>query len=82
MRKIIAPLILIGSLAATSLAFAAPTVTEGTIKAIDMKAMTVTLDDGTLFHLPKGFKIASYKVGEKVKVTWETINEATALAAA
>lgn len=69
---------------AAAAAFAAATDTKGTVKAIDEKAMTVTLDDGTAYHLPAGFKAADLKVGEKVVVSWEAegdVKEASAVKA-
>lgn len=71
MRTKILPLALIASMTFGAVAFAAPTDTKGTIKAIDEKAMTVTLEDGTTYTLPAGFKLAEIKVGEKVVVTWD-----------
>ena len=50
-------------------AFAASTAATGMINAIDAKAMTVTLEDGTIYLLPAGFKIDTFKVGEKVALT-------------
>lgn len=55
--------------------FAAATDTSGVIKSIDAKAMTVTLADGSTYHLPAGFKLGTFKVGEKVVVSWEAKGE-------
>jgi hypothetical protein len=52
-------------------AFAADTMTTGKIKSLDMKAGTVTLDTGTAYYLPKGFKDPGLKVGEKVTIGWQ-----------
>jgi len=41
------------------------------IKLIDLKAHQLTLDDGKMFALPKSWKLHSYKVGEKVKVSYK-----------
>ncbi len=72
MRKFALPLVLLASMSASSLAFAAtPSTVEGLIKAIDTKTDTITLDNGTVYHLAKTIKIASFKVGEKVKITFE-----------
>jgi len=82
MRKLVLPLVLIASLGASSLAMAAGQTAEGTIKAIDSKAMTLTLSDGSIYKLPAKFKVADLKAGEKVKVTWDkmgTANEASAV---
>lgn len=45
-------------------------VVSGTIKAMDSKALTVTLQDGTFYTLPTGFKLDGFKTGEKVTLTW------------
>lgn len=68
MRSKIITLALIAGLGTA--AFAA-TDTTGTIKAIDAKALTVTLDDGQSYHLPAGFDSKAFKVGEKVVISWE-----------
>lgn len=85
MKTKILPLVLIAGVAFGGAAFAAGTDTAGTIKAIDAKAMTVTLADGTTYHLPAGFKLDGFKVGEKVDVTWEAkgdLKNASAMKAA
>ena len=71
MRSKILPLVLIAGLSLSGAAFAASTDTTGVIKAIDAKAMTLTLEDGTVFKLPADFKADSVKVGEKVTVSWD-----------
>ena len=45
----------------------------GTIKSIDPSAATVTLDNGQTFGLSAALKsqAANWKVGDKVKVTFE-----------
>ena len=85
MRNVILPLILVASLGVSSIAMAAaPTVSEGTIKAMDAKALTLTLNNGSVYKLAKTIKLSSLKVGEKVKVTWSKvgkIDEASAVVA-
>lgn len=57
---------------------------KGVIKSIDAKAMTVTLAGGKVYHLPAGFNVAGFKVGEKVQVTWSAkgkLHEATGMTA-
>ena len=81
MRSFLLPAALILTVASGSLAFAS-TMTEGTIKAIDLKTHEVTLSDGTVYMLPAGFKDAALKVGEKVSIAWDLkgkVNEATAV---
>ncbi len=82
MKTIALPLALVASLTLSSFALAAAATAEGVIKSIDAKADTITLADGAVYHLAKTIKIASFKVGEKVKVTWEksgTAMEASAV---
>jgi hypothetical protein len=84
MRSNILPLALIASLGLGTAVLAASTDTSGVIKSIDATAMTVVLADGTTYHLPAGFDVKPFKVGEKVVVSWEmkgTLKEATALKA-
>ncbi len=83
MRSILFPALLTASLALGGAAFAA-TDTTGVIKAIDVTALTVTLEDGTVYYLPAGFKLDGFKVGEKVTITWDMKgdkHEATAMKA-
>lgn len=74
MRSQLLPVVLALGLGLAGAAFAA-TDTSGTIKAIDAKALTVTLEDGTVFYLPAGFKLDGFKVGEKVMVTWDMMGD-------
>lgn len=82
MRSKILPLVLIAGMSFGGAAFAAGADVSGTIKAIDAKALTVTLEDGTVYTLPAGFKLDAFKVGEKVTITAEKKgdkNEASAM---
>lgn len=82
MRKtIFSTITLVAALATAGAAMASPTVTMGTIKSLDAKALTVTLADGTVYQLPKGFKADTFKPGEKVKITWELKGKAHEAAA-
>ena len=68
------------SMIAASVAMAAPTTTDGTIKALDMTKHSITLVDGTAYTLPANFKDPGLKVGDKVAVMWDkkgSVNEAT-----
>jgi len=58
--------------AAASLANAADM--TGTIKSIDAAKDAITLDSGKVLSLPASAKIASFKVGEKVKITYTESN--------
>lgn len=53
-------------------ALAASQTATGTIKALDAKDHTLTLDSGKSFSLPKNMKTSGLKTGEKVKITFET----------
>ncbi len=55
-------------------AFAA-TDTVGKVKTFDATTMTLTLDNGTTYYLPDGFKDPGLKAGEKVTVSWNMIND-------
>lgn len=85
MRKtIFSTITLVATLATAGAVMAAPSVTAGTIKALDAKAHTVTLSDGAVYQLPKTFKADAFKAGEKVKITWEmkgTAHEVSAMTA-
>lgn len=84
MRSNTLALALIASLGLGTAALAASTDTTGIIKSIDAKAMTVVLEDGTTYHLPAGYDLKPFKVGEKVVVSWEAkgdLKEAMALKA-
>jgi hypothetical protein len=71
MRSTILPILVAASMTFGAAAYAAATDTSGTVKSIDEKAMTVTLEDGSSYHLPAAFKASDLKVGEKVVVSWE-----------
>ena len=70
MRKLILTLAATGMLAGSALA-ATPHHATGTIKQIDAKAMTLTLNDGSVYSLPQKFKTSNLKAGEKVSVAWD-----------
>ncbi len=70
MRKLIIPAILVASLAFAPVAMAASShVSTGVVKAVDLKAETVTIGK-TVYHFAAKFDLSSVKVGEKVDVTW------------
>lgn len=84
MRSTMIPALLAASLTLGTAALAAPMATEGTIKAIDAKANSVTLSDGVTYLLPKGFKLQGFKVGEKVRLSWQmqgSVHEAESMVA-
>ena len=69
--KIVAAVLVTAVMGVGSASFAAGTAGTGTIKALDAKALTVTMVAGTVYTLPKGFKTDGFKAGEKVSLTWE-----------
>jgi Cu/Ag efflux protein CusF len=73
MRKFLFPITAAALIASSMAVFAAETAT-GTIKAFDLTALTLTLEDGTVYTLPAGFKDPGLKVGEKVSVGWTMVD--------
>ena len=71
MRKLIITAAAAAILASGGAAFAAVKHTTGTIKSFDGTAMSLVLDDGSTFTLPKTFKDPGLKAGEKVRVSWD-----------
>jgi Cu/Ag efflux protein CusF len=59
-------------LAGATLAFAAEA--TGTIQAIDTTAGTLTLDNGQVFTLSASVNAADWKVGDRVKLTYDEAN--------
>jgi Cu/Ag efflux protein CusF len=74
MRKTLIPIAAVALMASSFGAFAADSVTTGVIKSLDATAMTMTLEDGTVFTLPAGFQEGTLKVGEKVTIDWKLAN--------
>ncbi|PTM98569.1 DUF1344 domain-containing protein [Mycoplana dimorpha] len=82
MRVLLSKLAIVAFLAAPAVALAAPQTTTGTVKSFSPKQMTLTLDNGTVYMLPKGYKNPGLKAGEKVSITWNMAgkkHEATAV---
>lgn len=78
MRNFVMPLIVVAAAGFASVAMAAaaaPTTTTGTIKSLDAKACTVTLD-ATVYHFDPKCDFSKLTVGEKVAVTWTAKNNA------
>lgn len=72
MRKLVVPAAVAAILATSALTFAATAQhSDGTVKTFDSKAMSLVLDDGSTFVLPKHFKDPGLKAGEKVSVMWD-----------
>ncbi|HVK91827.1 MAG TPA: DUF1344 domain-containing protein [Mycoplana sp.] len=82
MRVLLSKLAIVALLAAPAVALAAAQTTTGTVKAFSPSHMSLTLDNGTVYMLPKGFKDPGLKAGEKVSITWNMAgknHEATAV---
>lgn len=72
MRALLIPAAAAAILATSAIGFAATQYqASGTVKAFDAKAMTLSLNDGSLYMLPKTFKDPGLKAGEKVSIAWE-----------
>lgn len=50
---------------------ATPQSISSTVKAFDLKAHTLTLANGVVYHLPTSFKDPGLKTGSKVTVKWQ-----------
>jgi hypothetical protein len=72
MRKSLVTAALAASIISTA-AFAA-TSDVGPIKALDQAKHQLTLIDGKVFTLPATWSSAGFKVGDKVKVTYQIQN--------
>lgn len=71
MRKLVISAAAAAVLASGSIAFAAVKHTTGMIKSFDAMAMSLVLENGDTFTLPKTFKDPGLKAGEKVRVSWD-----------
>jgi len=72
MNRFVVPAIIVGVFGATSIANAATV--SGTIKNINIAKDSVTLDNGSAFVVPSTLKLAAFKVGEKVSITYSQSN--------
>jgi hypothetical protein len=71
MRMYLIPAVIAATLSAATLAIAAPQHATGTVRTFDGMAMTITLADGSIYALPKGFKNPGLKTGERVSIAWD-----------
>lgn len=72
MKSLIAPAAVAAVLISTSFVLADQA--TGTVKTFDPGAMTLILQDGTTYYLPKSFQDPGLKSGEKVHITWAMQN--------
>lgn len=70
MRNFTFPVAAAALIATSFAAFAADTMTTGTIKSMDLAKHVLVLDNGITYTLPAAFKDPGLKVGEKVTVGW------------
>jgi len=70
MNKVLAALSAAALVVSFGVAYAAES--GGTIKSIDAAKKTVTLQDGMVYELPASVDATKLKVGEAVKITFET----------
>jgi hypothetical protein len=70
MRVLLSNLAIVTVLATPTFALAAQTAT-GTVKDYNKASMSLTLADGTIYQLPKGFHDPGLKAGEKVSVSFD-----------
>ena len=68
MRTLVIPAAVVALLGAISVASAADAV--GIIKSIDTSKDMVTLDNGSTYSAPATMKLSTFKVGQKVDVTY------------
>jgi hypothetical protein len=64
--------ILAASLMISTAAFAAEA--EGTIQAIDIERLTITLDDGKSYKLPGEFDVGALKEGMDVLLAYDEVS--------
>ena len=74
MRKLLLPLSLILSVAATGVYGA---VTTGSIKSIDIRNRLIVMQDDKVYQFPVGVNLTSYKAEQKVRITFETTQSGT-----
>ncbi|HWK64914.1 MAG TPA: DUF1344 domain-containing protein [Rhizobiaceae bacterium] len=70
MKGMILPSLTAVALIAATGAYAAQA--TGSIKSMDSKAHTLTLDNGTVYQLPSKQDMSKMKAGEKVKITYQS----------
>ena len=49
-------------------------VTGGIIKKVDIAALSITLDDGSVYKLSNEFDISALKVGAEVQLAYDEVN--------
>jgi hypothetical protein len=72
--KFSAPIVLLGIVSASAMAFAAVETKVGNIKTIDSAKHEIVLSTGETFELPKTVQLKDFKAGEKVSIAYELKN--------
>lgn len=75
MRMIIATLLATASIFSPLNSFAQSADVEATIKAVDVNALILTLDDGKAYKLPEKFNFEGLKAGVKVLVFYTMVDD-------
>lgn len=70
MRVLLSNLAIVTVLATPAFA-ASPQTATGTVKDYNKASMSLTLADGSIYQLPKGFHDPGLKAGEKVSVSFD-----------
>jgi Cu/Ag efflux protein CusF len=76
MRKSVIPASIVALAVLAGSTLAAATTATGTIKLLDPASHKLTLSSGQIFVTPASWDFKKYKVGEKVKVSYEMKNGA------
>ncbi len=74
MRILIAALLTTASIFSPLSSWAQSADVEATIKAVDQKAMSLTLDDGKTYKVPEEFNFEGLKAGVKVLVFFTMVD--------
>lgn len=71
MRTLLVTTAMAALLATSAMSFAAVHHATGTVKAFDVKAMTLSLASGDTYQVRKTLKHPGPKAGENVSINWE-----------
>ncbi len=74
MRILIAALLATASIFSPLNSWAQSADVEATIKAVDAKALSFTLDDGKIYKVPEEFNFEGLKAGVKVLVFYTVVD--------
>lgn len=74
MRILIATLLAAASIFSPLNSWAQSADVEATIRAVDMKSLSLTLDDGKVYKVPEEFNFEGLKAGVKVLVFYTIVD--------